>query len=121
MKTHLVHSPRRRAITPARIRIALLAAAMSFLIELHAAPPPGQLLASMCAQCHGTNGQAVAGFESISGKNANDLYKSLVEMKNRRVESIMDLQARGFTDAQLRLIAEYLSKLPAGADDAIDN
>jgi sulfide dehydrogenase cytochrome subunit len=82
-------------------------------LSLPAAPPPGQLLASQCAQCHGTNGQAVSGFESIRGKSAEDMFKTLVEMKNRPVESIMDRQARGYTDAQLRLIAEYLAKLPA--------
>jgi sulfide dehydrogenase cytochrome subunit len=58
----------------------------------------------------------VSGFESISGKSASDMFKTLVEMKNRPAETIMDRQARGYTDAQLRLIAEYLAKLPpAGA------
>lgn len=82
----------------------------------HAAPPPGQLLAAQCAQCHGTNGQAVSGFESIRGKSAKDMFDELLEMKRRPVESIMDRQARGYTDAQLRLIAEYLAKLPPIAD-----
>jgi sulfide dehydrogenase cytochrome subunit len=107
-------SPRRRGVathdvlTALTLGLAPLAAA--------AATPPGQLLSSQCAQCHGTNGQAVSGFESISGKSASDMFKTLVEMKNRPAETIMDRQARGYTDAQLRLIAEYLAKLPpAGA------
>jgi cytochrome c553 len=33
-------------------------------------------------------------------------------MKTRPVETIMDRQARGFTDAQLKLIADYLATLP---------
>lgn len=78
-----------------------------------AAPPPGQLLASQCAQCHGTNGQAVSGFESIRGKSADDMFKTLVEMKNRPAETIMDRQARGYTDTQLRQIAEYLAQISA--------
>lgn len=82
-------------------------------LAVQAAPPPGQLLAAQCAQCHGTNGQAVSGFESIRGKSASDMFKTLVEMKNRPAETIMDRQARGYTDAQLRLIAEYLAKLPS--------
>lgn len=113
--------PRRVANPPAFFQIALLAAAVSLPIASSAAPPPGRLLASMCAQCHGTNGQAVAGFESVSGKNANEMFKSLLEMKNRRAENIMDLQVRAFTDSQLRLIAEYLAVQPAGADEAIEN
>lgn len=70
----------------------------------------------MCAQCHGTRGQAVSGFESISGQNATEMYKSLLEMSSRRPENIMDLQARAFTPAQLRAIANYLATLrPAAA------
>lgn len=76
-----------------------------------AAPPPGRLLASQCFQCHGTQGQAVSGFESITGKSANEMYKELLEMSQRRPENIMDYQARAYTPAQLRLIAAYLSTL----------
>ena len=103
--------PRRRtAVAPA----ALVATTLCLLpLSLPAAPPPGQLLASQCAQCHGTNGQAVSGFESIRGKSASDMFKTLVEMKNRPAETIMDRQARGYTDDQLRFIAAYLAALPA--------
>lgn len=73
-----------------------------------AAPPAGQLLAAQCAQCHGTNG-AGPGFDDIDGESAGELFHELLEMKNRRVESIMDMQARGFTDAQLLDIANYLA------------
>ena len=79
-----------------------------------AGPPPGQLLASQCFQCHGTDGRAVGGFESVAGKSAESMYKTLLEMSRRRPENIMDLQARAFTPDQLRLIAEYLSTLPEG-------
>lgn len=93
---------------PAVFLTSLLAAT-----ALWAAPPPGQLLASMCYQCHGTNGKAVAGFESITGRSANDMYNTLLEMSQRPPENIMDLQARAFTPAQLKLIATYLSWVSA--------
>ncbi len=81
-----------------------------------AAPPAGQLLASQCAQCHGTNGNG-PGFDEIAGKSSNELYGELREMKSRsRIESIMDRQARGYTDPQLRLIADYLATLPGEGD-----
>lgn len=73
-----------------------------------AAPPAGQLLAAQCAQCHGTNG-AGPGFDDIDGESAGELFHELLEMKNRRVESIMDKQARGYTDQQLLDIANYLA------------
>jgi sulfide dehydrogenase cytochrome subunit len=81
-----------------------------------AAPPAGQLLASQCAQCHGTLGSG-RGFDEIAGKPASDLYNDLREMKARPVETLMDRQARGYTDAQLRLIADYLSRQPGTGDD----
>ena len=87
-----------------------------------AAPPAGQLLAAQCAQCHGTNG-AGPGFDDIDGDSAGELFHELLEMKNRRVESIMDMQARGFTDAQLLDIANYLagqSNAPATTNTASD-
>lgn len=97
-------------------RAALLTAAviLSSLAggTVSAAPPPGQLLASQCAQCHGTNG-AGPGFDNIAGKSADDLYGDLIEMKyHTQIESIMDRQARGYTDAQLYELSSYLATLP---------
>lgn len=90
--------------------IALLIAAASAQAE------PGRLLASQCAQCHGTNG-AGPGFDEIAGKSARELYNELREMKYRPIEGIMDRQARGYTDAQLDLISNYLSTLPGNGGD----
>lgn len=94
---------------------ATLALAAFIAGPASAEPPAGQLLASQCAQCHGTNG---SGYESIAGKSAGDLFGDLMDMKYRPVENIMDRQARAYTDEQLRLIADYFSGLPgSGPDD----
>jgi len=106
------------ARTPRRFLVAslLVAAAGAGVLLIAASPgpvsPSGRLLASQCFQCHGTDGRAVSGFESIAGKSADDMYHSLLEMSLRRPENIMDMQARAYTPAQLRQIAEYLSTLP---------
>jgi cytochrome c553 len=78
--------------------------------------PPGRMLASQCAQCHGTNGNG-PGFDELAGKGARDMYGDLHDMKSRPVETIMDRQARGYTDEQLRLISEYLSAQPGIGGD----
>lgn len=93
---------------------ALLTACAVCAPLTQAAPPPGQLLSSQCAQCHGTDGKG-PGFDDIAGKSARELYDELTEMKYRRPEGIMDRQARGYTDYQLRLIADYLSSLEGGS------
>lgn len=90
--------------------------ALCLTSSAHAAPPAGQLLASQCAQCHGTNGNG-PGFENLAGRNASSMYNDLREMKARPVEGIMDRQARGYTDTQLRLISEYFASLPGSGGD----
>ena len=97
---------------PLLSRTAIVAAAL-LASAMPASADPGRLLAAQCAQCHGTNG-AGPGFEEIAGK---DIFHDLIEMKYRPVEGIMDRQARGYTDEQLRLISDYLSTLPGNGDD----
>lgn len=76
----------------------------------HAEPPPGRLLAAQCAQCHGTNGQAVSGMEKLAGESEGEIYKELIEMKARiKPDEIMHRQAAGYSDAQIRLIARYFA------------
>lgn len=87
---------------------ALLAGATLLIAAIPAGAEPGRLLASQCAQCHGTNG-AGPGFEKLAG---TDLFNDLIDMKYRPIEGIMDRQARGYTDDQLRLISDYFSTLP---------
>lgn len=74
--------------------------------------PGGRLLSASCFQCHSSGG-----FEEITGKNPGEIISELREMRTRRsVEGIMDLIARGLTDAQIAEIAAYLSTLPEGKD-----
>ena len=69
----------------------------------------GRLLASNCFQCHGTNGKG-PGFDKLAGKSASELYKDLAEFRNGQEGSgIMTKHALGYSDAQLRELAQYLS------------
>jgi sulfide dehydrogenase cytochrome subunit len=72
-----------------------------------------RLLASQCAQCHGTNGYARGDFEDIAGEEAGDLFEDLADMKGEdRPENIMDHQALGYSDQQIMRIARYYASLP---------
>jgi cytochrome c553 len=74
-------------------------------------PHPGRLLASNCFQCHGTNGRSVADIERLAGKSASEVYNELREWQLKgEPDSIMSRHAKGYTDAQMRLIADYFSK-----------
>lgn len=113
---HTVSHRTNKGTRPQTALLHLVAAVLPALwsAAVTAEPPPGRLLAAQCAQCHGTDGRG--GFEAIAGKPASDLYNDLREMKQRPPETIMDRQARGYTDAQLRAIAEYLATLPGRPD-----
>ncbi|AFK01976.1 cytochrome c class I [Emticicia oligotrophica DSM 17448] len=69
---------------------------------------PGQLLASNCFQCHGTNG---TGLEHLAGKSANEIVNELREMsaKNPRAE-IMNVHAKAYTTDEMKLIGDFFSK-----------
>jgi cytochrome subunit of sulfide dehydrogenase len=72
-----------------------------------------RLLAAQCAQCHGTNGYALGDMDELAGESAKDLYEDLTDMKGEdRPEDIMDHQALGYTDDQIRRIASYYAGLP---------
>lgn len=71
---------------------------------------PGQLLASNCFQCHGTNGR---GMESLAGESAREILEELDEMRREPAgKDIMNVHAQGYTPEQLGQIADYFSKQP---------
>lgn len=78
-----------------------------------AAPAPitattGRLLASNCYQCHGTYGSG--GFERLAGESASEIYGELKEFAAKTgANDIMAAHAAGYTDAQMRAIADYLA------------
>lgn len=90
---------------------------------LYAADPTiDRLLASQCAQCHGTNGNAVGDIDSLAGESFVELYDELMEMLfEHSAEDIMEHQAQGYTEEQLRRIANYYSSLPEANDEDEDH
>lgn len=73
-------------------------------------PSAGRLLASQCAQCHRTDANPNKGFEDLIGE---EIYGDLVEMKRESKRELMHLQAKGYSDAQIRLIDDYFNNLSA--------
>lgn len=72
--------------------------------------PTGRLLASNCFQCHGTDGKG-PGFEKLAGKSAGEIYSEMKEMQSGgEGNGIMSRHALGYSDAQLRDLASWLSK-----------
>lgn len=90
--------------------LAALAVTPPLTFAQTATTPTGRLLASNCFQCHGTDGRG--GFEKLAGMSASELIGELREMRQESPPEMMDAHAHGYTDEQIRLIADYFSKLP---------
>ncbi len=76
-------------------------------------PTPGRLLGSQCAQCHGTDGYSVSDIDSLAGENYTELLDELIDMLGSNDNDIMVKQTHGYTQEELRLIAEYFTSLPS--------
>lgn len=71
---------------------------------------PGRLLASNCFQCHGTDGRK--GFEELAGKSSSSIYEEMKEMQAKTADkNIMNAHAKGYSDSEIWLIADYFSKV----------
>ena len=71
-------------------------------------PHPGRLLASNCFQCHGTNGSG--GFDGLRG--SNEILSELRKFASGEEDpnGIMAAHAKGYTDEQMQLIADFFAK-----------
>ncbi len=79
----------------------------------HAADPNlGRNLAATCANCHGTNGNAVkgSGIDALAGMEKAKILQKLSEFKSGdKPASIMHQISKGYSEAQLDLIAGYFA------------
>jgi cytochrome subunit of sulfide dehydrogenase len=70
-------------------------------------------LAATCANCHGTGGKSVAEVPSLAGAPANVTIQKMKDYRDGKLPAtIMHQLAKGFTDEQIALVAEYFAKQP---------
>ena len=98
-----------------RIRTIATAIGLTAAAAAHAQAPDALQVrswAAACANCHGTQGVAQPGMESLAGKNVDEMTKQLLDFKaGRKPATIMHQLARGYSDEQLRQIAAYFAAL----------
>jgi sulfide dehydrogenase cytochrome subunit len=83
-----------------------LGAALSFTLPCHAAVSRGELLASTCFGCHNESG---SGKIPKMGKRTGHIIEEMDEFRSEEDEgTIMGRIARGYTEDEIRLMAEFL-------------
>jgi cytochrome c553 len=84
---------------------------MMFAVSLQAEERNVALMASACAACHGTNGHSVGGTPSLAGLEQLYFIEQMqLFQSGERPSSVMMKHARGYTEEEIRLLAEYFSK-----------
>ena len=74
-------------------------------------------LAATCANCHGTNGAARGDMRPLAGQSADKLLAQLADYRSGALPAtVMHQIVKGYTDEQLKLIANYFAaQKPAAA------
>ncbi len=73
-------------------------------------PAPGRDLAAGCAACHGANGKALGNMPSLAGRDRNELVRLMQDFRSgKRRATVMQQLAKGYTDAQIELLAGYFA------------
>ena len=72
----------------------------------------GAMLSNSCAACHGTDGNSPGAIPSIHGKSAEFITQALTEFRaGSRPSTVMGRHAKGYTDEEIKLIAEHFASL----------
>jgi cytochrome c553 len=72
-----------------------------------------QSLAATCANCHGTEGHAISGatVPGLAGRSADELVAQMKAFRSgERKATIMHQIAKGFSEAQTQMLAEYFAE-----------
>jgi cytochrome subunit of sulfide dehydrogenase len=77
-------------------------------------PQDARVLTANCANCHGTNGNNAGNFFRLAGQPKDYIVTQMQAFKaGTRQATIMHQLAKGYTDEQIILMAEYFARQKA--------
>jgi len=97
-------------------RTLLVAAIAATLVlasgpEVKADQASAAVLASTCFSCHGAGGKSAGAMPSINGKPAKLIELNMKAFRDgKRQSTVMQRIAKGFNDAEIKALSEYLAK-----------
>ena len=66
--------------------------------------------AAACFNCHGPGGHAEKGNEALAGKDAEEMFRKLMDYKSgRKPATLMHQLSKGYTDEQLKAIVGWFA------------
>ncbi|HJW03281.1 MAG TPA: c-type cytochrome [Azospira sp.] len=75
------------------------------------AAAPAPYFAANCFNCHGTDGRSHAAIPALAGKEAAYIAESMKGFKDgSRPATIMHQLAKGYTDEEIAVLADYFAK-----------
>ena len=82
-------------------------------VPVCAAEVSGKVIAYSCNACHGSDGQsATVEIPSLKAQAADAMAEKLLDFKyDKQASTIMGRIAKGYTDAELKAVAKYFSRL----------
>ena len=87
-----------------------LAAASALALPAQAQVNQIRVWAAACANCHGTDGRAQPGMESLAGKDKDEMLQKLLDYKTgRKPATLMHQITKGYSDEQLTQISAYFA------------
>jgi len=100
-----------------RLQLAVIsAAAVAVLTGGPAAAQDARYLASVCANCHGTDGHSVGGggMPGLAGLSRPYFIEQMNAFRaGARQATIMHQLSKGFSDEQISALADFFSRQPA--------
>ncbi|MFQ5644178.1 MAG: c-type cytochrome [Thiogranum sp.] len=94
------------------IQTAIIACGLAGSGFVCAETASASMLANTCAGCHGTNGSSVGpASPTIAGMSKDNFIETMAAYKNEeRPATIMSRIAKGYTDEEIKLMAEFFSR-----------
>ena len=98
-------------IKPISIRLLICLYMGLFILPVSAAEVSGKVIAFSCYGCHSSDSTSEKP-GLLKAKPANELEKKLLDFKyDRTYSTIMGRISKGYTDTELKAVAQYLSQL----------
>lgn len=98
------------------LALALMAASLPSAYA--AAPSPtGVAMAATCAGCHGTEGRlGTVEFMPLAGMKEAEFIRAMQDFRSgKRLSTLMGHVANGFTDNEVRAMAQHFARIQPGA------